>query len=56
MNEIDILDIELLQILVNDEIQRIINSSIENGGYHETKLFDLRLLKHKLEVMRRSRL
>ncbi len=49
MNELDVLDIELLYYLVEDDIRRCTADD-------EKKLFDLRLLQHKLEVMRRTRL
>lgn len=48
MNELNILDIELLSYLVEDDIRRCTDDE-------EKKLFDLRLLQHKLEVMKRTR-
>ncbi len=47
MNELDILDIELLCYLVGEEIRRCASSEYD-------KLFDLRLLEHKLRVIRRT--
>lgn len=43
MNDLDILDIKLLCYLVDEEIRRCEN---------EDKLFDLRLLQHKLKTIR----
>lgn len=48
MNELDVLDIELLSYLVEDDIRRCTKDE-------EKKLFDLRLLQHKLEVIKRKR-
>lgn len=48
MNELDVLDIELLSYLVEGDIRRCTKDE-------EKKLFDLRLLQHKLEVMKRKR-
>lgn len=47
MNELDVLDIEVLYYLVSEEIKRCNDSEDE-------KLFDLRLLEHKLRVIRRT--
>lgn len=47
MNELDDLDIELLCYLVDEEIKRCKDDEGE-------KLFDLRLLEHKLRVIRRT--
>lgn len=47
MNELDVLDIELLCYLVEDDIRRC-------KADEEKKLFDLRLLQHKLEAMKRK--
>lgn len=46
MSELDALDIELLCYLVDAEIKRC-------NDDEDKKLFDLRLLEHKLQVIRR---
>lgn len=54
MNELDVLDIELLYSLVDDEICRSIKDTDRTLVSNERRLFELRLLQHKLEVMRRN--
>lgn len=51
MHKLDVIDLDILSMLVDNELMRIDNEEIKTDKQCE---FELRVLKHKIEVLRRG--